>query len=218
MALFGITIKQQTKNSYLSVTDLQKAYDKARWVYGWSESDIQSMLQSKKTQESIYHLLNERGIIKLGISGFMEMIEKESITRAMKELGVWETKGRGENKAVFADPFIWVLLAMEMNPLLYAKVVMWITDSLIFDRIEAGTGYKPMNKAIGTVLDSPDYSKYAIAINTRVFGFHQTGMRNMASSKELRKIADIEKFIINSIELGFLKDEQTILNTITNYK
>lgn len=214
--LFGLTIRQQTKNNFLSLTDLQKSYDKARWTYGWSEHDIPQLLTGKKTQERIYHLLSEREIIKTSIQGFMEMLDKESITRVLKELGVWETKGKGGNKSVFVDPFIWVLIAMEMNPLLYAKVVIWLTDSLVFDRIDAGMEYKPMNTAIKGVIETPDYSKYAVAINNKVFGFHQTGMRNMASAKELRRIADIEKFVINSIELGFVKEESGLMKAILN--
>lgn len=216
--LFDITIQQQTKDNFLSLTDLQKAYDKGRWIHAWSEQHIPSLLQSIKMRERIYHLLKERDLIKVEIHTFMEMVENEGITRVLKGLGVWKTKGRGENKGVMVDPFIWVLIAMEMNPILYAKVVMWITDSLIFDRIDAGAEYKPMNIAIKNVLGSPDYTKFAKAINNKVFGYHQTGMRNIASSKELRKIADIEKFIINSIEAGFIKDEQTILKAIYNYK
>ena len=107
---------------------------------------------------------------------------------------------------------------MELNPMLYAKVIIWLTDSLVFDRVEAGTEYMPMNSAIKRVVGNPDYPTYAKAINNKVFGNHQTGMRNIASAKELRKIADIEKFIINAIGQRWLKSEQDILNAITNYK
>ena len=48
--LFGIIIKQNTKNGQsLSVTDLMKAYEKARMQYGWSDkrlSDITSVSQN----------------------------------------------------------------------------------------------------------------------------------------------------------------------------
>lgn len=47
---------------------------------------------------------------------------------------------------------------------------------------------------------------------------HQTGMRNLASSKELRKISDIEKFIIQSIEFGFLRCENDVINAIKNFR
>ena len=116
-----------------------------------------------------------------------------------------------------ANPYIWMLLAMELNPMIYAKVVIWLTDTLIFDRIEAGTEYLPMNTAIKNILGTPDYSKFAKAINAKVFGQHITGMRNLASAKELRKIADIEKFIIHAINMNWIKTEEDILKTINNY-
>lgn len=216
--LFGVTIRQQTKGSLFSVTDLQKSYEKARWVHGWTDRRISDIMQSNSVQERIYYLLYERGIIKAELPVFMEMTNKEGIVKVLKGLGVWKTTGKGENKTVICDPYIWVLLAMELNPKIYAKVVLWLTDSLVFDRLEAGGEYLPMNAAIKKILGTPDYPKFARAINERVFGQHQPGMRNIASASELRKIADIEKFIINAIENGWLKTEEQILNAIINYK
>lgn len=216
--LFGVTIKQNTKEQSLSVTDLQKAYETARWQYGWSDKRVNDILSGATTKERIYHLLNERGLIKTEITAFMEMVEREGIVKCLKGLKVWKATGRGENKSVYADPYIWVLLAMELNPLLYAKVVIWITDTLIFDRIEAGSEYMPMNAAIKTIVTNPDYAKYARAINERVFGKHITGARQLASSEQLKKIAAIERFVINAIEMGLIKSDQDLLNVIKNYK
>ncbi len=148
----------------------------------------------------------------------MELVEKEGITKVLKGLGVYKTTGKGENKTVMCNPYIWVLLAMELNPMIYAKVVIWITDTLIFDRIDAGSEYLPMNKAIKSIIEKPEYSKYATEINKRVFGLHQNGIRNLACAKELRKIADIEKFIINAIEQNWLRSELDIIKAIQNYK
>ncbi len=215
--LFGVTIKQHTANKFVSVTDLQKAYDKGRWIHGWTDRKINHVLSTKETKERLYFLLKERLLIKAEMSAFMEMVDKEGIVKALKELGMWKTSGRGENKSVYCDPYIWVLLAMELNPLLYAKVIIWITDTLIFDRIEAGSEYMPMNAAIKQVIPSPDYARYAREINTRVFGRHITGMRNLASSKDLRLIADIEKFIIKAIENKYIHKECDILEAISQY-
>ena len=216
--LFGITIRQNTKGEFLSVTDLQKSYETARWQYGWSERRVNDILSYEITQVRIYELLLERNIIKTSLSVFMEMVKKEGITNVLKGLFLYKTTGRGENKQVMADPYIWVLLAMELNPKLWAKTIIWVTDSLIFDRVEAGTEYKPMNISIKSVVNNPDYAKYARLINTRVFGLHQTGMRNLACARELRKIADIEKFIINAVNQGWLKNDNQITNAINNYK
>jgi len=216
--IFGITVKQQTKNKFMSVSDLQSVYEKARWVHGWSDRRINDILQSNQVQERIYYLLSEREIIKTTFPAFMEMAEKEGIVKCMKGLDVWKTTGRGETRSVYCDPYIWVLMAMELNPMLYAKVVMWLTDSLIFDRIEAGTEYQPMNSAIKNLVRTPDYIKYAKAINKKVFGHHQYGMRNLASASELRKIADIEKFITQGIEMGMITHEKGICKAIELYK
>jgi len=215
--LFGITIRQNTKEQFLSVTDLQRAYEIARWQYGWTERRISDILNYDITKERIYYLLKERDLIKASLNVFMEMVKSEGITKVLKGLQVYKTTGRGESKQVMTDPYIWMLLAMEMNPMIYANVVVWLTDTLIFDRIEAGNEFKPMNMSISTIVNNPNYPLYAKEINKKVFGKHISGMRNLASSKELRKIADIEKMIIKAIENKWLKDEQSIVSFIQNY-
>lgn len=215
--LFGVTIRQNTKEKFLSLTDLQSAYEVARWQYGWSDSSIAQLMRSPKLHERVYYILFERNNIKMSLEGFIVMIEKQGVVNVLKSFNVWKTTGRGEDRMVMVDPYIWTLLAMELNPMIYAKVVMWLTDSLIFDRIDAGTEYLPMNAAIKSIIEDPNYPKFASAINERVFGSHQIGMRNLANAKELRKIADIEKFIINAIKNKWIKTEQEIVDAIKNY-
>jgi len=216
--LFGIKIQQNTKEQFLSVTDLQNAFEKGRWQYGWSDKRVSDILSSIDTKERIFHLLTERGLIKAEIHVFMKMVEKEGLTKVLKGLRVYKTTGRGSNKTVMADPYIWVLLAMELNPMLYAKVIIWLTDSLIFDRIEAGSEFMPMNAAIKSVIENPDYIKFTKEINIAAFGHHQSGMRNLGSAKQLKKVAQIEKFIQNAISSKWIKTESEIIEAIRNYK
>lgn len=217
--LFGTIIKQNTKDGQsLSVSDLQKSYEAARFQYGWSDRRINDIMKHKDFQERCYHLLNERGLIKATILVFMKMIEKEGIVNMLKGLGVWKTSGRGENKSTYCDPYIWVLLAMELNPLIYAKVVIWLTDSLIFNRILAGTEYTPMTSAIKKAIAEPDYREYNIAINKKVFGKHVSGIRNTATQDELFAISDIEKFITQSINIGIVKTERQLYKIIDRYE
>ena len=119
--LFGIVVKQETQNGFLSITELQKAYEVARWQYGWSEINIASLMQSEKMVERIYYLLKDKDIIKVDLTTFTEMCKKEGITRVLKGLGVWKTTGARYNKSVMCNPYIWVSIAMELNPMLYAK-------------------------------------------------------------------------------------------------
>ena len=102
-----------------------------------------------------------------------------------------------------------------MNPMLYAKVVVWLTDSLVFDRIEAGTEFMPMNAAIKSIIERPDYPEYARSINRSVFGEHIRGIRNLASAKELKAIAYKEKFVADCINNGMITNEKQLL-TILN--
>lgn len=215
--LFGVVIKQETKNGFLSLTELQKAYEIARWQYGWSEINIASLMQSAKMVERVYYLLKDKDIIKVDKSTFMDMCKNEGITKVLKRLQVWKTTGRAATKTVMCDPYIWVAIALELNPMIYAKVISFVTDSLIFDRIESGDEYKPMNCAIKKIIDNPNYPKYAILINKRVFGTHITGMRNLASSKELKQITKIEQFIFQGIEIGMIQNEIQLIHTINNF-
>lgn len=215
--LFGIVIKQETKTGFLSVSELQKAYEVARWQYGWSDRKVADIMQTTEFKERVYYLLHNQGVIKTNIMGFMEMVENEGIAKVLKGLGVYKTTGARQSKVTFANPYIWILLAMELNPMIYAAVVTWLTDTLIFDRIEAGDEFRPMNNAIKKIIPNPDYKKYAIAINERVFGKHLTGMRNLASAQELRKITKIEQFISQGINMNMIKDERQTMYAIGNF-
>jgi hypothetical protein len=215
--VFGITVRQETKNGFMSVTDLQQAYEKARWMHGWNDRRINDILQYEPVQLKVYHLLNERNLIKTGVPAFTELVNSQGVVNYLKGLGVWKTTGRGEKRNVACDPYIWTLLAMELNPMLYAKVIIWLTDSLIFDRMDAGDKFKPMNAAICKLLSKPDYPTYAREINMRVFGEHITGMRNLASAKELRLISEIENTVTKAIQHGWVKTEDDILKLIRTY-
>lgn len=212
--LFGVTVRQDTKSHFMSVTDLQKAYESARFQYGWSERRVETIMSTIDFKEKAYYVLKKKFSITTGFDAFMEDVKLHGITKVLKSIGVYKTTGARESKHVSADPYIWSLIALEMNPMLFAEVVVWLTDTLIFDRVEAGTEYRPMNTSIKSVIQNPDYFKYAIAINKRVFGKHITGIRNLASAKELRSIAELEKLVINAIEMGWVKDDHGILKTI----
>lgn len=85
--LFGVTIKQDTKTSFMSLTDLQEAYTRKRIQEGWNDKRIENILSNKESAERIYYILEKQGyMIETGFPVFMEMVEKESLIKVMKSL------------------------------------------------------------------------------------------------------------------------------------
>lgn len=211
--LFGVVIKQETKTGFMSLTDLQEAYTHARVLNGWSDKRIDHIIKQVENSERIYYLLKEQGFVNVSIDTFTEMVEKDGMIKVLKKAGVYRTTGRGENKTVMCNPYIWVLVAMELNPQLYAKVVTWLTDKLILNRIEAGNMCKALNSALYKTKNT-DFSKIAIELNKKVFGKHEAGIRNTRSKEELEKLYRLEDRLAFAIDRGYIKSTEEIIKAI----
>ena len=211
--LFGVVIKQETKTGFMSLTDLQEAYTHARVLNGWSDKRIDHIIKQVENSERIYYLLKEQGFVNVSIDTFTEMVEKDGIIKVLKKAGVYKTTGRAENKTTMCNSYIWVLVAMELNPQLYAKVVTWLTDKLILNRIEAGNMCKTLNSALYKIKNT-DFSKIAIEINKKVFGKHEAGIRNTRGKEELEKLYRLEDRLAFAIDRGYIKSTDEIIKAI----
>ncbi|GAA4393355.1 hypothetical protein [Hymenobacter koreensis] len=211
--LFGIKVRQESKTERMSLTDLQSAYEVGRTQYGWSEKRIDHVLNQKENAERIYYLLISQDFIKVDFHTFMETADSKGVVKVLKGLGVYQTKGRGGNKATWCESSIWMLVAMELNPMLYAKTVLWLRDQLLVNRVVAGNNYKMFSEALKSIGVS-DFSKFAQALNWVVFGSHQNGMRNLATAEQLKQLADLEDKMAFSIRMGFIQSEDNALNAL----
>ncbi len=215
--IFGITIRQETKTGFLNLSDLQEAYLHARVKNGWSQrGEIQHILSQKENSERIYYLLKKRLLINCDFSHFISMIEKHGLIKTLKEFSVYKTSGARQNKTTWCNPDIWVLVAMELNPMLYAEVISWISDKLILNRIEAGNFYKDLSRAISK-FENADYIKMAKALNYKIFGRHETGIRNLATKDQLEKMFELERYIAKAIDMGHLKNFDDCIVEIEKY-
>lgn len=215
--IFGVTIRQETKTGFLNLSDLQEAYVQARVKNGWShKGEIQQILSQKENSERIYYLLKKRLLINCDFSHFISMVEKQGLIKTLKEFSVYKTSGARENKTTWCNQDIWVLVAMELNPMLYAEVISWISDKLILNRIEAGNFYKDLSKAISK-FDNVDYIKMAKALNYKIFGRHESGIRNLATKEQLEKMYSLEKYIAKAIDMGHLKTFDNCIDEIEKY-
>lgn len=212
--LFGVVIKQDTKTSFLSVTDLQEAYTRKRIEMGWKEKRIEDVLSNKSNAERIFYILEKQGyIVKTDFTVFMEMVDKESLVKVMKKFNAYKTVGRGENRRTVCDPYIWVLIALELNPMLYAEVVTWLTDKLILNRIEVGNWYNTLSRSVAK-LDNPDYKRMARGLNWIVFNDHERNKRNYASNEELKELDYLQHTLVMMIDMGYIKTFDELLKVM----
>jgi hypothetical protein len=81
--------------------------------------------------ERVYYILLQQQIINLDFSRFIKNSKEGGFLKYLKKLGVYQTSGARERKSTWCDPYIWALVAMELNPLLYAKSSLELFDNLI---------------------------------------------------------------------------------------
>jgi hypothetical protein len=209
--LFGYTIRQQTKDGMLNLSDLQESYTIARVKNGWNEKNINRIMENDK--ETLFYLLEKQRIINIPMCIFMENIESKGFAKYMKELGVYKTTGARETKTVWVNPYIWVMVAMELNPIIKAEVIGWLTDSLIINRIEAGNFYKELSRAVSTFEDV-DYVEMATNLNLAIFGKHERGLRNNGTKDELKRLEQLESHLAFAIDRGYIKTFRELIEEI----
>lgn len=207
--LFGVTIRQETKTQFMNLSDLQLAYNNVQISKGWSHRTFDDVLASKQNHERIFYLLatndlkDNHEFITPGILGFMEMVKNNGIAKVLKQLGVYQMKGKGSSRSVFCNPYIWVLVAMEMNPEIYAIAVTWLTDKLILNRVDSGDVYKDLSKAASKFIDV-DYKILAKAMNHIIFGRHETDIRNTGTVDQLKELHKLESNLCFLIDTGLI--------------
>lgn len=208
-----MTIRQETKTGHLNLSDLQVAYSIARSKHGWSDKRVSDILSSSANAERIYYILAKQEIIKTTFPAFMEMVEDQGLIKVLKSHDCYVTKGRGENKTTFCNAYVWVLIAMEMNPMLYGNVITWLTDGLILNRIEAGNMFKGLTSAVHKFRDV-DYVALAKSLNYVVFKRHETAIRNTGTEAQLKELERLESNLAYSIDTGFIKSFPSLMEHI----
>ena len=69
---------------------------------------------------------------------------KDFIAELEKEFGTILISGKGRGHQTWVHPFLFIKMALAMNPVLEVKVYKWIYDELIKYRNESGDSYKKM--------------------------------------------------------------------------
>jgi hypothetical protein len=210
--LYGVVIRQETKTGFLNLSDLQEAYTRKRIRVGWREKRVDHILNYKDSHERIYYLLKEQGLITTALTGFMEMVENKGIATTLKALKAFKTTGARQTKTTWCNPYIFVLIALELNPEIYAKMVIWLTDELLLNRIEAGDFCKALNRSIQIFNPTAiQYITLAKALNHIVFNKHEPGIRNTGTKEQLKELAAIEEKLAFAIDMEYIKTFDSLI-------
>jgi hypothetical protein len=209
--LFDKVIRQETKTGMLNMSDLQEIANKRNAMNGYKIRQLQEILNRDENLERIYFILKEQVVITIDMSKVIENIKEYGLFTYLKKLGQYKTTGARETKTTWANPYIWMLAALELSPELYGKAVIWLGDNLIINRIEAGNFYRSLSQSVSK-FSNVDYVKTAKALNYIVFNRHETGIRNYATQSELKELEEIEKHVAFTIDMGFIHSfDQLIL-------
>lgn len=210
--LYGVVIRQDIKTSFMSLTGLQEAYTRKRVEMGWNDKRIENILSNKESAERIFYILKRQKYLKHeNLNEFMDMVESESLIKVMKWYKAYKTTGRGENRNVMCDPYIWVLVAVELNPMLYAEVTGWLNDKLILDRIGIGDKYNTLSRAV-SIFDNVDYAEMADKLNWIVFNKHGYVLDGRATQEQLKELETLQSNLAFCIEMGTISSFSNLMN------
>jgi len=218
--LFGNRIKHITQPDLLCLSDLQKIYDEVRIEHGWNKREINKILnynESPRNTERIYYIFKERGFINLDFSSFIKEVENKTLIKVLKEMKLYFTKGRGINKFNYCNPDIFVLVSLELNPMFYAKTVIWLTDSLIMRRIYAGDNNNLLCNRIFLKwgnLPPEYYQTLNKGLNHLIFKIHFKNIRNTATEEQLRELELIQSNLAFLIDNDYIKEKEELINKI----
>lgn len=114
---FGYDIRKDISNGFLSVTDLQNCATRSNNMRGFYTIRVEDIFRKESFIRNIYYLLlKKNSFYPYSFYEFMDNVRVRGCIRILKDDGLYICKGRGENRVVFCDKDIWILLAIEFTP------------------------------------------------------------------------------------------------------
>lgn len=65
-----------------------------------------------------------------------------------------------------------------------------------------------------TKIKDVDFIRISVALNKKIFGRHETGIRNTGSKEELQRLGELERNVAFAIKHGFVQDTNSIVKLI----
>ena len=193
--LFDGEIRQNSKTEFFSATDLFKQGNKWRILNDLSPLDMSVWLKQKNVQEFMKTLEDVYGTIKIS--------------------------GRGRGVHTWVHPYLFIDMALAINPKLKIKVYSWIYDSLIKYRNDSGDSYKKMTGALYLTLSNKRLFKEVIIdvakkikIECNVTNWQEATEEQLKLRDKIHEyialLSDIIRDVDNLVEVAIKKSKDSI--------
>lgn len=138
------------------------------------------------------------------VQDFIDALMEEEGLHIAKEVYVKSKASRGVNAGTWVHPYLFIKLAMWINPRFEVKVVKFVYDKLIQFRHDAGDNYRSLS-ASGVQLDNYNFSKVAVALQWIVFGKKGKNLRQTATQEQLMELSSLQMKLSFAIDMGYIQ-------------
>jgi hypothetical protein len=188
----NLTIFQRSKDYMFNATDLVRAYNKD----SGSKKELKEYLENKSTKEYIETMALDDEFI---IGGKVPIMKSRA--------------NKGENAGTWMHPYLFIDLAMWLNPDFKLKVVKMVYDGLIKNRHEAGDNYKVLSSS-GVKLKGYNFSEVGYALQWIVFNKTAKNSRQTATQDQLKELAEIETNLAFAIDMGYISSYDQLIKAM----
>ena len=202
------TVSQRTKDGYFDGTELLRQWNN---VEGNPRRQMSKFLESDNTSEFLKALAEDESHRAKMLIGENQLL--------IKVKGRNTKEGKTPDK-VWMNPLLFIKFAMWINPRFEVKVIRFVYDEMIQYRNLAGDAYPAMCRAVCSILPGDIFQKkikdLAKSLNIIVYGKHESEMRNkIGDEAKIRELYELELQIAQWIDLGFIKDYNSLKSTLT---
>lgn len=184
--LFDCEIEQNNQNEFFSATDLLKAGNKWRVSQGLDFLKFEDWKNKTSTKD------------------FIKQLEAETNQKVI-------ISGRGRGHHTWVHPYIFIDLALWINPKLKIEVYKWLFDHLIEYRNRSGDSYKKMSGALFmTISNKTNFEKELKDIANRIKNVCNVDDWNCANEEQLKLRNRIHENI--ALLADIIRDRETLYN------
>ena len=178
--LLGRNISVMSKDGFVCITEVMEALTEKREKQGLAPKRLDDLMSTKGFQEKMYALVKRLNINNICTAVKIAVQKNDLCISKLTDLKKYHMayrKGKGKDQKWFVDPYFFVMVALELDPDIYASVVIWLTDGLI------------KNRNMATEEQLNDITELEIAISSIIDGGFITNYNDLISylGKEWKK-------------------------------